>query len=381
MPHKLRVSVLLPYAKTALTSMRYAWLAEPLQGGLNNMLLHTAILLEKTCAAGDVLVLPRFNSGYQMYRRSYAAHRLKAPLRFGELFDVAFWQERSQPCRSVEAAPVDAELRNLKGDLEVIDDDTELRHRHAVLALYGALRPAAGLRRVLAKLFATATKRAGPRWRAVHLRIERDWWFRAAMCHRAGPRRCYSPDEVSHAIQQTRHATGALLLYASDNISPCGPVANASAFGARALKLKLHASLALSYTARSAVEFFLAAAAPAAFYGNSFSSFSRGVAAIRAASCASPDDGATALLSNKTALLSCRQGARLASYAYDCGPMRDTYSMLSLQPAVECARQQSARGNSFVSCTQLLAAHQPKLSSGRAWTDPRSASRPGPHGG
>ena len=83
--------------------------------------------------------------------------------------------------------------------------------------MYGALRPAAALKRYLASFTASAAERAGPRWTAVHLRIERDWWFRAAMCHRQGPRRCFSPVEVARTTRRTRRrdrATGSLLMYA-----------------------------------------------------------------------------------------------------------------------------------------------------------------------
>ena len=54
----------------------------------------------------------------------------------------------------------------------------------------------------------------------------------------------------------------------------------ASDWGNETIKLKLPAA-SLPYTLRNAVEQFFAARAPVAFYGNSFSTFSKGVALMR----------------------------------------------------------------------------------------------------
>lgn len=101
-----------------------------------------------------------------------------------------------------------------------------------------------------------------------------------------------------------------MLLYAHDKVSELGPPVCASDFGGRTVKLlllPLSAGLQsfhrpysasvnrradgiaeaegeqLCYTLRNAAEQFLAARAPGGFYGNRFSTFSKGVALMRAA--------------------------------------------------------------------------------------------------
>jgi hypothetical protein len=64
------------------------------------------------------------------------------------------------------------------------------------------------------------------------------------------------------------------------------PRVDPAAFGARTVKLP--PLLNLSYTVQAAVEMFAAAAAPAGFYGNAYSTFSRGVGLLRASQPGAP---------------------------------------------------------------------------------------------
>eukprot|EP00966_Prymnesium_polylepis_P144734 3342209-Prymnesium_polylepis.1 len=95
--------------------------------------------------------------------------------------------------------------------------------------------------------------------------------------------RCFTPTEVASLTRAHRHrhhrSTGTVLFYAAENLSPRGPAVSLPEFGARTVKAEMPKSL--PYTMRAAAEFYLAASAPAGFYGNSFSTFSRGVALMR----------------------------------------------------------------------------------------------------
>lgn len=73
-----------------------------------------------------------------------------------------------------------------------------------------------------------------------------------------------------------------MLIFAADKVAELGPPVCTSQFGNGTIKLLLSPSDA-SYTIRNAAEQYLAARAPAGFYGNRFSTFSKGVALMRAA--------------------------------------------------------------------------------------------------
>mmetsp|Transcript_26517 Transcript_26517/g.60017 ORF Transcript_26517/g.60017 Transcript_26517/m.60017 type:complete len:170 (-) Transcript_26517:341-850(-) len=119
--------------------------------------------------------------------------------------------------------------------------------------------------------------------------IERDWWWDTNWCH---PRRrevfavrCFSPSEIANITQPSRVSlgtTGILLMYGHDKVSGYGPPVEFKSFGDRAFKLILPTNVV--YTIRNAAEQFMAASAPAGFYGNAYSTFSKGVALMRAGS-------------------------------------------------------------------------------------------------
>ena len=76
--------------------------------------------------------------------------------------------------------------------------------------------------------------------------------------------------------------SGVALMYADDNL-PKDLTMRHSDFGARTFKLPTWSNYRVlkTYTLRAAAELFIAAAAPGGFYGNSFSTFSNGVALLR----------------------------------------------------------------------------------------------------
>ena len=84
---------------------------------------------------------------------------------------------------------------------------------------------------------------------------------------------------------------------APPQVSSFGPPTEFNEYGPRAAKLLI--SPTVPYTIRNAAEQFLAAAAPAGFYGNAYSTFSKGVALMRAG-------------------VEGNGGAPLPSFAYDC---------------------------------------------------------------
>ena len=85
------------------------------------------------------------------------------------------------------------------------------------------------------------------------------------------------------AARRKTQATGSILLYAFDKVSALGPPVCSSDFSNQTVKLSLPTD-AMSYTFRNAAEQHLASRAPAGFYGNRFSTFSKGVALMRASS-------------------------------------------------------------------------------------------------
>ena len=306
-----------PHA-SANTSHTYLVAPIKLHGGLNNMLMNIAQLLHDSCTQENaVLVLPALNSGFGFFRRNYQAGNVQADLRFGDLFDVHSFIAGVQPCRVVDKPPAGAPTVEAK--VQKIQLDGPWNYSRTLAMVYRALKPSASLNATLTGLLAKAARDAGPRWASVHLRIERDWWWQSGFCDRPGLRRCYSPDEVAAITSRSRTelgATGVLLMYAPDNLSPCGPAVAFEAFSANRTWNMAHEPT-WSYTLRAAVELFLAAAAPAGFYGNSYSSFSRGVALLRHTQCVAathaPEPSS--------------QRCKSQTFSYDCGPRAASMTM------------------------------------------------------
>ena len=301
-----------------------------LGGGINNMLMNIAQLLSFSCAAGATLLLPRLDadplSGVDdtAVRVAGAGRRnASAPsspffgvsLAFGQVFDAVHFASHPSilPCRVAE----DLEEMPSQATVEyVLPQPIRYDWNHSTMLhrVYAAIRPSDAVSRLVRKLTASAIELAGPRWAAVHLTIERDWWWKSGFCSPRRTegllRRCYSPAEVGAITAASRAghgATGTVLLYAADKVSELGPAVCARDFG-EANTLKLLLPTTIPYTIRNAAEQFLAASAPAAFYGNRFSTFSKGVAAMRA------------LSSNGVA--SSRLTTSSPSYAYDCAAER-----------------------------------------------------------
>ena len=194
-------------------------------------------------------------------------------------------------------------------------------------AIYRGLRPSLRVQALVDALRRQAELHAGPRWAALHLPIEKDWWWGSSWCvgrpEEKHTRRCYSPAEVAGLTRRARSgATGTVLLYAHDKVpnekdrwyfqskrtftanataeTAWGPLLCRDDYGNKTFKLALPSSI--PYIFRNAAEQFFAALAPAGFFGNAFSTFSKGIALMRSAGSS---DG--------------------SSYAYDCAAVEARY--------------------------------------------------------
>ena len=134
--------------------------------------------------------------------------------------------------------------------------------------VYAAVRPSAAVRQLVDELAITAERLAGHRWAAVHLPIERDWWWESDFCRgrrtEAFTPRCFSPSEVALITRRLRRkyrTSGVILLFAADKVSLAGPRVCFGDYGpGGSFKLSLPSSL--PYLFRNAAEQFLAVAAP-----------------------------------------------------------------------------------------------------------------------
>lgn len=273
---------------------------DELGGGLNNILMSTAQLLHDSCylRPNAALVLPRITSGYRFIRTT---GRIR-PFRFGDVFDVPTFVSGVSPCSVVEHLPNGTNLTLLR----VVPINIRWNFSELLPWVYAALLPSRLLQSIIDPMAGNISAHVGSRWVGVHLRIERDWWHISGFCdlkrHRA--KRCYTPDEVARLTAHRRgNTTGTVLFYAANLVAKRGPFVNYSHFGEHTLKLT---PPRLPYTMQSAAEFFFAASAPGGFIGNSFSTFSKGVALMRRVQAiAHPRPGA---------MLSAPQ----SSYCYDC---------------------------------------------------------------
>ena len=341
-------------ADPSKTLIQWGWgkpRGDEVGGGLNNMIMNVAQLVNDVCPGGKrpvaTLVLPNLTSGWRFFRPGEAGRQITRPLLFGEVFDAPHFVASIRPCVAIELSDFEAMRRRSGGlaraGLAVLSAHLEpinanYKYGHLLPFIYRALRPSATVGAVVAGHVGYAAAHSGARWAAVHLRIERDWWVQSGFCGRRGARRCIPPDEVAAVTAAARaasNATGAVLFYAADNLAPSGPRVRPGAFGAATVRLP-NAAASTAYTVRAAAELFAAAAAPAGFYGNSFSTFSRGVAMLRWAA-ANRTAGAAPLRSRAGRETTLGRGAsggggaaaagggggtqaqgRVASYAYDC---------------------------------------------------------------
>ena len=333
-----------------------------LGGGLNNMLMGLAQLLTDSCSIdGGVLILPPFDSdplsatssdiesdtsraapqyasrgcigrsqnescatpstgkaGLAAQPTAFGSEAPKHLLAFEDLFDLAYFRQQIAPVCAQQRAdehrtsgdvrpekmlcsdspPPGARIRPLL--LEPLNAQWNVtRYRPMLEAVYRSVQPSARVQGLVDALVTAAQQHAGPRWAAIHLPIERDWWWTSAWCEgsrrEAFTRRCWAPTEVAQLTAPAReNATGTVLLYAHDKVATrqkpavflsgsgrlsVGPVVCHADFGARTFKLQL--TTTVPYTLRNAAEQFFAAKAPSGFFGNSFSTFSKGVALMR----------------------------------------------------------------------------------------------------
>ena len=319
-----------------------------LGGGLNNMLMGLAQLLTDTCEHADtVLVLPSFDadplrdSNFWLLQKLCPVNLSSAHTctwidrpdpdlaAFVDIFDLHRFEVRlwralcttEQPAwcssrsRFVSAAlPPGAHVELLT--LRPLRPDWNFsRYGRMLSAVYRAVKPSAIVRALVEALVNEARPRIGLHWAAVHLPIEKDWWWGNDWCHARKPekftRRCYAPSEVARLTHYARqNASGTVLLYAFDkaarrdnptwsgNRAAYGPPVCRDDFGEATFKLQLPP--VVPYTFRNAAELFFAAQAPAGFFGNAFSTFSKAVALMRS--------------STRTALETADGG----SFAYDC---------------------------------------------------------------
>ena len=108
----------------------------------------------------------------------------------------------------------------------------------------------------------------------------------------------------------------------------------AKRFGNATFKLQLPNEIA--YTLRNAAELFLAASAPAGFVGNSFSTFAKAVALLRAQRHAAQPANAAASSSSPAAEQTASLG--VVSYAYDCAAIeKELWRMPKGRPSISLA--------------------------------------------
>ena len=352
---------------------------DELGGGLNNMIMNLAQLINDVCPGGKqsiaTLVLPNLTSGWRFFKRGELGRRHVRSLRFGEVFDAEHFIRSIRPCLAVARVPSDRALLTITpAHLEPIN--VKYKYNRLLPVVYRALRPGPAVAELVASHVEQARSGAGPRWSAVHLRIERDWWTESGFCRRS-PRRCFPPDEVARIIAPSRAAansTGAVLIYAADNLDAAGPRVRRSDFGGTTTKLSPPKDTA--YTLRAASEFFAAAAAPGGFYGNTYSTFSRGVALLRWSAAQNAqnatrsgqrggglglnkgDRGTLAAMGMDLLSLhepgTARLGGGGVSFAYDCARLHATATewrslslggvLLKTADRAQCARPAAKRG-------------------------------------
>ena len=291
--------------------------SKPLGGILNNAIMTIGQLLADSCSQSHILVLPQLGT-----------------LHFRQLFDPEKTIEGLRPCLAVEKVPIGA----ITFTLPYLAINRHWQFRYTLAPVYRALKLSSHMLTMLDPLLTRARVAAGPKWAAVHLRIEYDWWVMSGFC-RPGlmasrlTRRCFDTKTVANLTSANRRArgvTGVVLLYAADELFAGGPTVNPRAdFGPGALKLELPRNL--SYAERATLEMYMAVNAPGGFYGNSYSSFSRGVGILR--ECARPDGGCARVPRINSSIAASGRNLPIAqqaigvwsgdsdSFAYDCGPV------------------------------------------------------------
>ncbi len=260
-----------------------------LPGGINNALMHLSQWISDSCWPD--LDRVQINSGLGFGRAASLgsrppSHPLSAIFRVDKLKEVTAWRRKEvadgrggAKCGVHNASWV--ENPRLVG----INERWYLERRYAeVLSrVYAALAPSPPI----AKRVRDFRKAAGLRpfdqdhpWACVHLRLERDWTQIANMCARKRGRYCWYPADVKPQLERSGDAGRPLVIALSRANTDAKTLQLVDAAFPKASFIP--EPPALSYTERAAVHMFVAAEAPV-FWGNSFSTFSRGIAMVRAA--------------------------------------------------------------------------------------------------
>lgn len=332
-----------------------------LGGGLNNMLMSLAQLLTESCERDAVLLLPPFDAdplarerdwhpnrtcsgGERTWHSSVPryCHAIERPARklaaFDDIFNLSFFKLKlARSCGSgkrhgfvVVDPPSGARVEPIA--VRPLGPGWDFsKYARMFTAIYGALRPSPKVEAIVDALRSEAVRTAGAKWAAVHLPIEKDWWWGSDWCkgraQEKHTQRCWNPSDVAKLTQRARAAsTGTVLLFAHDKVATrdnpwyipdpqlwrhaasheagvvWGPTVCKSDWSETTFKLALP-SRSIPYIFRNAAEQFFAAQAPAGFFGNAYSTFSKGIALMRSATIAPPSDDAP---------------LRSGSFAYDC---------------------------------------------------------------
>lgn len=150
-----------------------------LSGGYNNMLMNIAQMLALACHAKPprTLLLPHLDA-------DPLGSRSQPPLRFSDIFDVAAFASGVRPCNVTTDSGLFSDSRHSGTpgvDIAwIVPKPIRGRWNHsAILAtVYHAARPSVAVQAVVAALEKGAAEHAGPNWDAIHLTIERDWWYK-----------------------------------------------------------------------------------------------------------------------------------------------------------------------------------------------------------
>lgn len=149
-----------------------------LGGGLNNMLMNVAQLLDQSCGAGATLVMPRLDADplWMFDPKDGDQQKTKpTPLRFDALFDWPHFVRRVAPC-AVELEPPRGARLNYTKPTGLRNGWSSPSIIRAVATVYKAVRPNGVVQELIDALKREAVRHAGERWAAVHLPIEMDWW-------------------------------------------------------------------------------------------------------------------------------------------------------------------------------------------------------------
>ena len=117
---------------------------DELGGGLNNMIMNLAQLIDDVCPGGEhaiaTLVLPNLTAGWRFFKAGELGRRRVRSLRFGEVFDEDHFIRSIKPCLAVARVPGDRALLTIRpARLELIN--LKYKYNRLLPSVYRALRP------------------------------------------------------------------------------------------------------------------------------------------------------------------------------------------------------------------------------------------------